>query len=80
LTLAIGFGTLAEPVGATTMDLEDTRPVKKPEIVIGEPLDLLSLAELEQRIAILESEIVRIRDTLARKSAGKAAADAIFRR
>jgi uncharacterized small protein (DUF1192 family) len=62
------------------MDIEDARPVKKPEIVIGESLDLLSLAELEHRIIILESEIVRIRDTLARKSAGKAAADAIFRR
>jgi uncharacterized small protein (DUF1192 family) len=35
---------------------------------------------LEQRIIILESEIVRIRDTLTRKTAGKAAADAIFRR
>jgi uncharacterized small protein (DUF1192 family) len=62
------------------MDLDDARPVKKPDIVIGEPLDLLSLAELEQRIIFLESEITRIRNTLARKSAGKAAADAIFRR
>ena len=62
------------------MDLEDARPVKKPEIVIGESLDMLSLAELEHRITILESEIARIRDTLTRKAAGKAAADAIFRR
>ena len=53
------------------MDIDDTRPVKKPEIVIGESLDLLSLAELEQRITILESEIVRIRDTHRPQKRGK---------
>jgi uncharacterized small protein (DUF1192 family) len=62
------------------MDIEDPRPVKKPEILIGENLDLLSVAELEHRITILESEIIRIREALSRKQAGKAAADAIFRR
>src|SRR5437764_5685781 len=30
-------------------DLDDIRPVKKPEITIGEDLSLLSLAELENR-------------------------------
>ena len=62
------------------MDPEDLRPIKKPEIVIGEDLALLSVAELEHRVHLLESEIVRIREALARKQAGKAAADAIFRR
>ncbi len=29
------------------MDLDDIRPIKKPEIVIGEDLALLSVAELD---------------------------------
>ena len=62
------------------MDIDDPRPVKKPDIAIGESLDLLSVAELEHRISILESEIVRIREAIRHKQAGKAAADAVFRR
>jgi uncharacterized small protein (DUF1192 family) len=49
------------------MDLDDIRPVKKPEITIGEDLSLLSVAELEDRIQALESEIARIREALASK-------------
>jgi len=62
------------------MDVDDTRPVKKPEIIIGEDLSLLSLAELEHRIQVLESEIGRIRETLTAKKSSKAAADSFFRR
>jgi uncharacterized small protein (DUF1192 family) len=62
------------------MDLEDILPAKKPDILIGEDLSLLSVAELEHRIHLLESEIVRIRESLAAKQTGKAAADAFFRR
>ena len=61
------------------MDIEDPRPVKKSDIAIGESLDLLSVAELEHRISILESEIVRIREAIAGKQSSKAAADAFFR-
>ena len=61
------------------MDIDDPRPVKKPDIAIGESLDLHSVAELEHRISILESEIVRIREALAGKKSSKAAADAFFR-
>lgn len=61
------------------MELEDTLPKKKPEIVVGEKLDLLSLADLEQRIEALEAEILRSREAMTRKQAGKAAADAFFR-
>ena len=61
------------------MDLDDIRPVKKPEITIGEDLSLLSIGELEHRIQILESEIARIREVLAGKQSSKAAADAFFR-
>ena len=62
------------------MDIDDPRPVKKPDIAIGENLDMHSVAELEHRISILESEIVRSREAIAHKMAGKAAANAIFRR
>jgi uncharacterized small protein (DUF1192 family) len=61
------------------MDLDDIRPVKKPEITIGEDLSLLSVAELEDRIQALESEIARIREALASKQSSKAAADSFFR-
>jgi len=61
------------------MDLDDIRPVKKPEIVIGEDLSLLSLAELENRIQVLELEIARIRESMAVKQSTKAAADSFFR-
>ena len=60
------------------MDLEnETRP--KPQIVIGENLDAISIAELEQRIIALDSEIARIRAEIAKKHAGKAAAAAFFK-
>ncbi|MGE3831115.1 MAG: DUF1192 domain-containing protein [Parvibaculaceae bacterium] len=61
------------------MDADDLVPKKKPEIVIGEDLALLSVSELEHRIHLLESEIARIRQTVAGKQSSKAAADAFFR-
>lgn len=60
------------------MELDDL-PKKKPDMVIGENLDLMSVAELEHRIQTLESEIARIRAAIAAKQASKAAADAFFR-
>ena len=61
------------------MDLEDTAPKPKPQIAIGEDLALLSVAELEQRIQVLEAEIVRLKASIAGKQASKTAADAFFR-
>lgn len=60
------------------MDLED-QPKKPPTVTIGENLDLLSVAELEQRVHDLESEILRVRSMIASKQASKSAADAFFR-
>ena len=45
------------------MDLDDA-PKKPANMVIGENLDAISVAELEQRIQALESEIVRLRPKL----------------
>ena len=55
------------------MELDDL-PKKKPDLVIGENLDAISVAELEQRIQALESEIVRIRAEITRKQASRSAA------
>jgi uncharacterized small protein (DUF1192 family) len=60
------------------MDLDDL-PKKKPDMVIGEILDTLSVAELEQRIQALDSEIARVKDEIAKKLATMNAADAFFR-
>jgi uncharacterized small protein (DUF1192 family) len=60
------------------MDLDDL-PKKQPDMVIGENLDRLSVAELEHRIQALESEIVRVKAAIASKQATRSAADAFFR-
>jgi uncharacterized small protein (DUF1192 family) len=60
------------------MDPEEL-PKKKPDIVIGEPLDAVSIAELEARIETLQAEIARIGTAIAAKRASKSAADAFFR-
>ena len=61
------------------IDPDDVAPKKKQGMVIGEDLAAISVAELEQRIHDLESEIQRIRADIAKKQASKAAAAAFFR-
>lgn len=61
------------------MEPDDSRSVKKPNIVLGEDLALLSVAELKHRIERLESEIERARQAIAAKQSSKSAADAFFR-
>ena len=60
------------------MDLEN-EPRPKPNMVISENLDDISVAELEQRVSALDSEIARIRAEIAKKQSSKAAAAAFFR-
>jgi uncharacterized small protein (DUF1192 family) len=43
-----------------------------------EDLDMFGVSELKERIELLEAEIERVRAQLARKEAGRAAADALF--
>ncbi|CAN5414931.1 hypothetical protein BH10PSE7_BH10PSE7_32550 [soil metagenome] len=61
------------------MSIEEDLPAKKPSLVVGEDLALLSVAELEHRIKVLESEIVRIRETIAAKESSKSTAASFFR-
>jgi len=58
---------------------DDDGAVKKPAgFSIGEPLDLLSVEELAERITRLVAEIVRHREAIAGKQSSRAAADAVF--
>lgn len=61
------------------MDWDDMRPPAPKTVGIGETLDTLSVAELEQRIAALEAEIVRVTAELTKKRAHEAAAAALFK-
>ena len=61
------------------MDLDDA-PKKPANMVIGENLDAISVAELEQRIQALKSEIVRLKAEIAKKQASRSAADAFFQK
>ena len=58
---------------------EDGAP-KPAGIVIGEDLSLLSVDELEERVAACEQEIERIKAELGAKKSGLAAAQAFFRK
>ena len=60
------------------MDLDEA-PKKKANMVIGENIDDISVAELEHRIVVLDSEINRLRLEIAKKQASKAAAASLFR-
>jgi uncharacterized small protein (DUF1192 family) len=45
---------------------------------LREDLELYAVAELEERIELLSSEIARVQAQIDRKRAGRAAADALF--
>lgn len=47
---------------------------------LREDLDLFAREDLEERIALLEGEIARVRAALGQKASGRAAADALFAR
>lgn len=60
-----------------------TDPDDKPRpttITLPRPLDTLSVGELEAYVAVLQTEIGRVRADIARKQAARGGADAIFKR
>ena len=59
---------------------EDDRPRPKITHEIGQELALLSVQELEARIALLKGEIERLEADIARKRSTRAAADQFFKR
>ena len=59
---------------------DDDRPRKKITHEIGQDLSLLSVEELNERIALLTGEIARLQEAAAKKRASKDAADNFFKR
>ena len=58
---------------------DDDRPRKKITHEIGQDLSLLSVEELTERIALLSSEIERLKEAVAKKRASRDAANSVFK-
>ena len=59
----------------------DDRPPTKPAIhQIGQDLSALSVHELDERIAMLKTEIQRLESAKVAKQASKQSAESVFRR
>lgn len=61
------------------MDWDDVEPKKAAGAAIGDNLELLSVAELDQRIKDLKAEIDRVAKERDRKVEIGAAADQVFK-
>ena len=65
---------------ATDSPTADERPRPKPPAHdVGQDLSTLSVADLDERISLLEREMERLREARARKEASMAAASAFFK-
>ena len=65
------------------MDMDDYLPKRADDplaLLIRQDLDPLSVEELQARIAVLETEIARIRDKIGKAFNHKANAEALFRK
>jgi uncharacterized small protein (DUF1192 family) len=60
------------------MDWDEAKAKQATGHVVGEPLDNLSMADLNGRVAALEGEIARLKAELERKKAHEAAASELF--
>jgi uncharacterized small protein (DUF1192 family) len=58
---------------------DDDKPRKKITHEIGQDLYLLSVEELTERIALLTSEIERLKEAMTKKRSSKDAADRFFK-
>ena len=58
---------------------DDDKPRKKVTHEIGQDLSLLSVEELAERIALLSSEIDRLKEAMMKKRATKDAASSFFK-
>ncbi len=59
---------------------DDDRPKKKITHEIGQDLTLLSVAELNERIALMREEIARLEADVVRKQSSRSAADNFFKK
>jgi uncharacterized small protein (DUF1192 family) len=58
---------------------DDDRPKRKVGHDIGQDLSLLSVEELDERIALLQAEIARLQAASAKKRASRDAANQFFK-
>lgn len=58
---------------------EEDKPRKPQGYVVGQPLDAVSVAELDARMEELRQEIARLEAARAQKLAAQAAASAFFK-
>jgi uncharacterized small protein (DUF1192 family) len=58
---------------------DDDKPKRKITHEIGQDLSLLSVAELNERVALLNAEIERLQAAVAKKLASKDAANSVFK-
>ena len=59
---------------------DDDRPKKKIMHEIGQDLALLSIKELQERIALLNEEIARLQAAIASKQGSRSVADQFFKK
>jgi uncharacterized small protein (DUF1192 family) len=59
---------------------DEDRPKKKLQHEIGQDLALISVAELNERIALLREEIARLEADIARKQSSRDSAAAFFKK
>jgi uncharacterized small protein (DUF1192 family) len=59
---------------------EDDRPKKKISHEIGQDISLLSVAELNDRIALMENEIARLEADIGKKNSSRNVADQFFKK
>jgi uncharacterized small protein (DUF1192 family) len=59
---------------------DDDRPKKKIVHEIGQDLALISVKELQERIALLKAEIARLEADINRKQASRNVADQFFKK
>jgi uncharacterized small protein (DUF1192 family) len=59
---------------------DDDRPKKKVVHEIGQDLALLSIKELEERIAVLNEEIARLQAAIGSKQGSRNVADQFFKK
>jgi uncharacterized small protein (DUF1192 family) len=65
--------------GARMASEDDDKPRKKVTHEIGQDLSLLSVEELTERIALMNSEIERLQVAMTKKRASKDAANSFFK-
>ena len=61
------------------MDWDDVQVSPKKQVTVGEPLDALSITDLDARVMALDAEIVRVKAEIDRKRRQADAANAMFK-